>query len=132
MINFDTELDQAGVARLVRETIPPVTDTITITPQRETRTTHVQRPSAQWTWEDLRNYVVGQLEAHFGAFPRDPLKEKAIFVGFLNRWGIQAGPIAEFVFELCDGMWKGAPMSVYRFCKNSDPYFAQPIAARLS
>jgi hypothetical protein len=35
--------------------------------------------------------------------------------------------IAKFAFEILDGRWRGAPVKITRFCKASDPYFAQPI-----
>lgn len=129
MINFETELDQAGGTKLIRDTIPVVTDTFTV--RREERTTDAGKAPQTWTWEDLRNYVVREIEQRFGAFPRDPLKEKSIFSSFIKRHGDKAGPIAKFAFELCDGMWKGAPINVQRFCKNSDPYFAIEIASKI-
>lgn len=126
MINFETELDLVGGTKLIRDTVPIVTDTLTV--RREERTTDAGKDAATWTWEDLRSYVVREIEQRFGAFPRDPLKEKAIFSGFVKRHGDKAGPIAKFAFELCDGVWRNAPVAVQRFCKNSDPYFADIIA----
>jgi hypothetical protein len=137
MINFDTALDQKGTARRVEipEVMPQVTETVTIrrpiAAQRETRVTFAGKDPAQWNWEDLRSYVIAQIEQRFGAFPRDPKKEHAIFMSFAGRWGAQAGPIARFAFEQCNGYWKGAPISVTRFCKASDSYFAEQIASRI-
>lgn len=97
----------------------------------ETRATDIGKAVEDWTWEDLRNYVVRRIEAVHGAFPRDPRKEKGIFSSFVSRHGQLAGAIAQFAFDVCDGIWKGSPISVTRFCKASDPYFADEIKARL-
>lgn len=129
MINFETELDQAGVSRMIRDTVPVVTDTISF--RRETRTTEKGKDPATWTWEDLQAYVVKEIQQRFGAFPRDPFREKSIFSSFLTRWGAKAGPIAKYAFERYQGMWKGSPISVQRFCKNSDKYFASVIDQEL-
>lgn len=84
--------------------------------------------SGTWTWEQMRDYVVGEITARWGARPRDPLKESGIFKGFVNRWGAQSEPIARAAFETYNGIWNGAPVSVERFAKGSDPYFAEVIA----
>lgn len=128
--NFDTELDQQGVTRLV-------TTTTEVVVEESVRVVH--KPSqlraylgkTDWSWDDLRDYVVAQIEDRFGAFPRDARKESGIFKSFLARWGDKAQPIAQYAFEVTDGRWGGAPISVNRFCKGSDPYFAEKIAARL-
>jgi hypothetical protein len=85
-----------------------------------------------WSWEQLRDYVVSQIEARWGARPRDPMKEAGIFKGFVARWGDQSETIARVAFEVHGGMWNGAPMSVQRFCKGSDPYFAAIIAKNIT
>jgi hypothetical protein len=115
----------------VQDTVPTVVDTVVVRARPEDRTTQIGKDAATWTWEDLRNYVVTQIERRFGQFPRNPIKESGIFKGFLNRWGAQAGPIAITAFELYDGFWKGAPIQVTRFCQNSDRFFAEPVAALL-
>ena len=84
-----------------------------------------------WAWSDLRDYVVSQIETRFGAFPRDAKKEAGIFKSFLARHGDDAVAIARFAFEVEDGYWAGAPISVNRFCKASDPYFAEKIKPRM-
>lgn len=135
MINFMSELDRSSAIpeRSQQQAETPVTVTQAVTIRRpETRATHLATEPSEWTWEQLRDYVVSRIEAISGPFPRDPLKEKGIFSGFSSRWGKQAGPIAEFAFETMEGRWKGAPVSVSRFCKGSDPYFASEIAKRLS
>jgi hypothetical protein len=130
MRNFDTELDRQGVTRLVSSAIEVVV---------EESVQVIHRPSQArafvgkdtWAWDDLRDYVVASIEERFGPFPRDSRKESGIFKSFLARWGEQARPIAEYAFVVTDGRWGGAPISVNRFCKGSDPYFAEVIAARL-
>lgn len=88
--------------------------------------------SEDWTWAELRDYVVGQITDRFGPFPRDSRKEYGIFNRFLSEYGSHAVAIAQFAFgPVCDGWWGKAPISINRFCKASDPYFAQPILERI-
>lgn len=87
--------------------------------------------TGEWTWEQLRDYTVSQIEQKWGARPRDPMKEAGIFKGFISRWGSQAETIARIAFEVHGGIWNGAPVSVQRFCKGSDPYFAAVIAKNI-
>lgn len=130
MKNFDTELDQQGVTRMVKTTSQVVIEeTVRVIHRPSESKAYVGK--TDWTWSDLRDYVVGQIEERFGAFPRDSRKESGVFKSFLARWGDQAQPIARHAFEVADGRWGGAPISVNRFCKNSDPYFAAVIAERL-
>lgn len=93
---------------------------------------YLLRDDGQWSWQDLRDYVVGQIEQRFGPFPRDAVKEASIFKGFVSRHGASAAPIARYAFEVCGGVWANGNIQVYRFCKGSDPFFAVPIAQRLS
>lgn len=87
----------------------------------------------QWTWEELRDYVVAQITERFGPFPRDARKEYGIFTRFFTEYGADAAAIAQYAFgPACDGWWGRAPISVNRFCKASDPYFARPIRERLA
>lgn len=90
--------------------------------------THLLSHGETWTWEQMRDYVVGQIESKWGVRPRDPAKESGIFKGFVNRWGDRAESIARAAFEVHNGMWRGAPIAAERFCAGSDPYFAQVIA----
>lgn len=96
-----------------------------------TSKTWVGTPPEQWGWEQLRDYVVTQIEGRFGCFPRDALKESGIFKGFVKRWGEKAGPIAIHAFEVRQGAWAGAPIGVTRFTKGNDPFFAVPILESL-
>lgn len=132
MINFKSKADLARQAAAEGTVVvPAVTSTVT-TRRPSASKTHLTSMSSTWKWDQLRDYVVDRIEKRHGPFPRDAKKEYGIFNGFVSRWGAQAGPIAEFAFEECGGIWKGAPISVNRFCKASDPYFATEIAARLS
>lgn len=92
---------------------------------------YLLRAPEAWTWEDLRDYVVAQIEARFGVFPRDQRKEYGIFARFAKQYGPDAGRIARYVFDLEDGMWCGAPISIYRFTKASDAYFGDVILSRI-
>jgi hypothetical protein len=103
-----------------------VTERVTVAPS--VGSTHLIASAESWGWEQLRDYVVSKIEDRFGSFPRETQKEYGIFTAFVARWGAQASAIARYAFETCDGVWRGAPISVNRFCKRSDPYFAIPIA----
>lgn len=140
MLNFPSDLDIPAVSTIASapaappsavDRVPVVQEQVTYR-RPETRVTDIGKPPATWTWEDLRNFVVRSIEAIHGPFPRDAVKEGSIFRSFAGRWGAQAGPIAHFVFIELDGMWRGAPVGVHRFCKNADAYFAAPLAERLS
>lgn len=87
----------------------------------------------EWTWEELRDYVVAEIINRFGPFPRDARKEYGIFNRFLNEYGKDGIAVAKYAFgPVCDGWWAKAPISINRFCKGSDPYFVTPILERLA
>ena len=121
----------APVVHEVAETVVEVTQEVTVTRRSESRT-HLLKDSEAWGWEEVRDYVVSEIEDRFGAFPRDQRKEAAIFQRFCNTYGGAAPIIAQYAFGVCGGWWKNAPIQVTRFCKGSDPYFADPILAALS
>lgn len=132
MRNFDTDLDRQGATHVVKaiDTVS-VTDTATVRSKPVEGRGFVGTDPTGWSWQDLRDYVVHEIEQRFGVFPRDPVREASIFKSFASRWGDRAGRIAVVAFEVHGGRWHGAPIAVTRFCKNSDPYFAEPIAQRL-
>lgn len=113
--------------------VPTVSMTVSVLPHAPSAaTTHLSKPTEAWTWEDLRNYVVDSIETRFGAFPRNTGKEYGVFTRFASTYGPDAGRIARYAFETCEGWWSNAPVSVNRFCRASDEYFAVPILARLN
>lgn len=124
-----------------RVEVPAVQEQVTVTPlpapapQPETTTGipsfHVPPLASTLEWEKLRDYVVEQIEAIHGPFPREPRRENTIFMAFYGRWEGMALPIAKHAFEQAEGFWLGAPVSVARFEKASDPVFAMKIAAKL-
>lgn len=130
--NFDTPLDVQGVTR-IETTSAVVTEEVIVTklPAAAPVKEYLVKDDEEWGWQDLRDYVVSQIEERFGPFPRDGKKEKGIFDSFLRRWGAKGPVIARYAFERANGFWHSAPISVNRFCKNSDPYFAIPIAEKL-
>lgn len=84
--------------------------------------------SSDWGWGELRDYVVASIIERFGPILRNPVTEKSIFSSFINRWGAdEAEAIARRAFEIHEGVWGSAPISVNRFCIASDPYFAEPL-----
>lgn len=116
MVDYDLLEDDAPVSVAVMDS--PVSDTnFTMTVEDD--------------WRRLRNYVVEQIEATSGPFPRNPVTEKAIFSGFMSRWGDKAMVIARQAFDIYGGYWRNAPIRVNRFSKNNDPFFAEVIAAKL-
>lgn len=94
---------------------------------------HTMKPDAEWEWRDLRDYVMREMESVHGPQVRDSLKEKSIFSSFIKRHGaVDAVAVARYAFGFSKGMWANAPISVNRFCKASDPFFADPIKQRLA
>ena len=132
--NFDTDLDTTGQQRMVTprpEPVVQITQTVTSMP-RSSAAAYVAKSDERWGWDDLRDYVVAQIEGKFGPFPRDVRKEAGIFKSFVARHPEHAAAIARYAFETSGGFWMGAPIQVTRFCKGSDPYFAEPIVKRLT
>lgn len=86
---------------------------------------------AEWAWSELRDYVVAQIVQRFGPFPRDAKKEYGIFHRFLTAYGQDGIEVAKAAFEVYDGWWNNAPISINRFTKGSDEYFVRPILERL-
>lgn len=133
MRNFDTELDRLGVTRLVA-----VTETVEITPTptpvqpRVRSMAFIGKADVDWQWDDLRDYVISEIEKKSGPIVRKPAtQEYGIFNSFLKRWGLRAPAIARYAFETCGGVWRNSQVRVESFCKNADPHFAQPISDRL-
>lgn len=116
----------------VTDTVGAVGEATQISPGR-VKTSYLDKPDHAWTWEDLRDYVVTQIRERHGERPRDPQAEIGIFKRFHRDWGAAgSAAIARYAFgPVCKGMWMGAPITAYRFCANSDPTFAMPIALRL-
>lgn len=130
LINFDDDVQTETPVQVI-QTVPVITQTATAKPVPSGGSKHVLKPVESWGWEEVRDYVVSSIEARHGAFPRNFKTEGSIFKSFTNRWGAKAGSIATLAFTEFDGMWKGAPIAVNRFCVGSDPYFAAPLADRL-
>jgi hypothetical protein len=126
-------IDFASLAREAAQkkavTSPTVRETVRTTPVAGAA--YLLKADQDWTAEDLRDYVMGQIEAHHGPQVRNSVREMATFKAFLARWEAKAPAIARFAFEVQRGMWQRAPISVNRFCKASDPYFAALIAERV-
>lgn len=113
-------------------TTAPIVERVTVTQIPSESRGFLATPMERWSWQDLRDYVVHSIEKRHGTFPRDAKKESGIFSRFHREYGADAGRIAQYAFEVCDGWWKNSPVSVSRFTKGSDPYFAAPILERLS
>jgi hypothetical protein len=123
---------EVGVAPVLTSTVTvTVEQVVTVAPRPSMSRAFVAKEQATWDWSDLRDYVVAQIEQRFGPFPRDAKKEAGIFKSFISRHPDEAVSIAKFAFEVENGYWAGAPISVNRFCKASDPYFADKIKPRM-
>lgn len=92
---------------------------------------HLMVCDGEWGWRETAEYVSSEIARRHGAQVRDPLKESGIFKGFCKRWPSQAPAIVRYAFGVCDGVWMDQPITINRFCKGSDPYFSEVIAARL-
>jgi hypothetical protein len=131
MLNFDTDLDRAGVVRQVKTVTPSgITETVTAHRPTESRT-FLLGSEEEWDWRQVRDYVVAEQEKRQGSFERNTGKEYGIFLAFSGRWGTKAGAIARYAFEVCDGMWRDQPITITRFTKGNDSYFSQIIVERL-
>lgn len=143
LLDFDSEVLTTRSDRVIQviTEVPLITERVTI--HQQSPHAFLAREETVWGWEDLRDYVASEITKRFGVFPRDPKKEYGIFTNFIIRWdgigkdGVATHPgrsvaIAKFAFEVHDGRWKGAPVRFTRFCKGSDPYFAQPIVEYLA
>ncbi|MFF7198206.1 hypothetical protein ACFZAM_31420 [Streptomyces sp. NPDC008079] len=129
------DLSPKSYGRTVADAVPPAplqqhTPTAS-PPSPPCAVTDLLDEPQDWTWEQLRDYVVRAAVDRHGPQPADPIKTASIFKSFHDRWGRQAGPIARFAFEAQDGYWRSAPVTPNRFCRASDEYFAKPIAERL-
>jgi hypothetical protein len=130
--NFDevltARLTQARPTVVVQAPLPVAEPVVTAAPLSAQRS-FLMRPDGDWTPGDLRDFVVAEIERVHGRSPRDPIKESAIFNSFHSRWGAErAAAIARFVFsEPLRGYWMGAPITVNRFTKGSDRYFAERV-----
>jgi len=128
VLDFDVDLTQP------KSRIQPVlTEEVTVRPvQGQTATVRVALDPSAWNWSDLRDYIMSEVERRHGPQVRDAKKEAGIIKAFIGRWGIeQAVAIAKVAFTVHDGMWRNAPISINRFCRASDPYFAGVIAKNL-
>lgn len=111
---------------------PQLREEVTITPRPSTTAqAYLARQDEQWSWEDLRDYVVTKIQEIHGPQPRDHFKEMGTFKGFLSRWEEMAPAIARYAFEVEGGWWRSAPISTGRFAKGSDPFFSAVILDRL-
>lgn len=109
-----------------------VVERVAVRPLSQARA-YLAKADADWTWQDLRDLVVHEMEARFGEQLRDPLKEAGIFKAFLSRWQHMAPMIARYAYSEAGaaGWWMGAPVRPARFCAAADETFALPIAQRI-
>ena|SRR5580765_5572925 len=134
-----------GTRLTIEQTVTAIEEGVVITPRAKviTDNTVIAAPanftadmallsSDKWQWSDLRDYVIRKIEETCGQVPRQAsYKEQAIFEGFLKRHGQRAPQIVRYAFEVAGGYWRNAPISVNRFCANSDPYFSDVIKRHL-
>lgn len=119
-------------SQAVTTTAPAIVQQVTVTPNVP-RSDLLSPDTQRWGWEEFRDYVVAKITETFGPFPRDARKEHAIFRRFFSEYGSDAIAIVDYAFgPICGGMWRGAPISINRFCKASDDYFAKAILERLA
>lgn len=130
MLDFDVPLNQTKTPQTI-QAAPQVVETIRVMPNKSQG--HLSgRPVSEWNWSDLRDFIIESIEQRHGPQVRDPKKEAGIIKSFISRWGIeQAHAIARAAFDVHDGMWRNAPITITRFAKGSDPYFASVIAENI-
>lgn len=138
MIDFGLMLDEPAVqapakpVEVVQEAPAQVVQEVTTTKVGTAEASYLLKPSAQWTWQDLRDYVITEAEGYWGPQIRNPAKESGIFKGFIARHGIEnAVLVAMAAFEIYNGVWRKAPITATRFTKGNDEYFADVILTRV-
>lgn len=130
MLDFDAVVMTPATTTPVtsQTTLSGVTETVRVVSAGQVYGGYKAKPASDWNWSDLRDYIVEQIEQRHGPQVRDALKESGICKAFIARWGIEeAVAIARAAFDVHDGMWRNAPISISRFAKGSDPYFASVI-----
>lgn len=132
LMNFPPAVKTASTTQQIVTQAPVVTETVRLSPEPSQSRTDLLRSEDAWGWSEVRDYVVSEIEARFGAFPRDSKKEYGIFNRFCRTFGSDAPRIARYAFEVADGRWKGSPIGIQRFCKGSDAWFSEPILERLN
>lgn len=133
MIDF-AELRQAKVRQqeIVQQVPVQVRQEVTTSRVGTAESAYLLKPAAQWTWEDLRDYVITEAEKRGGPQIRNAAKEAGILKAFINRHGIaDAVLVAQAAFEIYEGVWRSTPVTVTRFTKNNDSYFAEVILGRV-
>lgn len=127
------DLSPAAYGRTIPTHVPnPAVTPAAMPPAPRRAVTDLLDSTENWTWQQLRDYVLRACAERHGPAPVDDIKTSAIFKAFHARWGTLAGPIARFAYQQQDGYWRSAPVTPTRFCKASDDYFAAPIAERLT
>ena len=130
--NFDTDLDTLGTTKIVHSTTPVMQSTAKVTQRANEHHSYEGKPEAEWGWSEFRDFVVDKITETSGPFPRMAEREAGIFKRFLAEYGAtDAVAIVRYAFDVCGGRWANAPIGITRFCKGSDPYFAQPILERI-
>jgi hypothetical protein len=141
-VDLESTAPEQTVTQVVTE-VPAVVEKVTVTRVRDTSVGYLGKDDKDWAWDDLRDFVVHEIEARHGAQARDFRKESGIFKGFLSRYGVTDADgkvidattpvaLARLAFSpVFDGMWRSAPIAVTRFTKGSDPYFGDVLLKRL-
>jgi hypothetical protein len=131
MIDFG-ELSAQRAQQKRQQAPAVVTQQVAVSTTTSAEASYLLKQADQWTWEDLRNYIVTEYQKRFGAMIRNPAKEAGILKAFIGRHGIADAVLtAKAAFEIYEGTWRSAPIGIERFTKNNDPYFAEVILARV-
>lgn len=117
---------------IVQQAPVQTAQTVTTTRVDTAESVYLLKPVPQWTWQDLRDYVITEAEKRSGPQIRNLAKESGIFKGFIGRYGIESAVmIAIAAYEIYEGIWRSAPIGVTRFTKGNDPYFSDVILATM-
>jgi hypothetical protein len=131
MLDFGPVITSSSTTS-IKDVVPVVQETVRIVPVASQGAAFIMKSDIAWGWSDLRDYVVAEIEKRHGPQVRDARIEASVFKSFMSRWPEQSVAIAKAAFgPVHEGMWCNAPISVNRFCKASDSYFAAKIAERL-
>ena len=106
---------------------PEIVTSLSVIPVSPAQAARAQLDPACWTAADVQAYICEEIERIHG--PQLPGSDAAAVLGaFCDRFGIPAAVrIARAAFEVYNGMWRNAPVTIRRFTAAHDDFFARQL-----
>jgi len=121
------------VAIPAQETCTTLSSSVTLTDVSLAQAARCARTLEAWTSDDVYAYTLEELlRVHGPQLPSLGTDEhfRKIMDEFCERFGIPAAArIVRAVFEVYNGMWQGAPLTILRFTPGHDSFFSDQILA---